>query len=117
LPRALVSHVDSGSPISDVPHHRPWAGFWPRPVGISQDGHAGGGHLVLRVAGGRSRDGVGLRPGAIILGLKDCPVSTPACIAHQLQTANPGESIRIRWWRPQTGEQFATTLVLETLYE
>lgn len=117
LPRALVSHVDSGTATTDVPNSRAWAGFWTRPVRISQDGHPGGGHLVLRVAGGSPADGIGLRPGDIILGIKNCPVSTPACIAHQLQTASPGEPIRISWWRPETGEQFATKLVLETLYE
>lgn len=118
LPRALVSHVESDNATAEVPHSRAWAGFWTRPVRITQDGHAGGGgHLVLRVAGGSPADGIGLRPGDIIVGIKDCPVSTPACIAHQLRTASPGEPIRIQWWRPGTGEQFATELVLETLYE
>jgi len=118
LPRALVSHVDSsGTGTTDMPHSRAWAGFWTRPVRFSQDGRPSGGHLVLRVAGGSPAYGVGLRPGDIILGIKDCAVSTPACIAHQLQTAAPRQRVGITWWRPETGEQFKATLVLETLYE
>lgn len=119
VPRALVSHVNDDRKVatSSAPVQRAWAGFWTRPVRIHHDGKAGGGHLVLRVAGGSPADTIGLRPGDIIRSVANCPVFTSACIAHQLQEVAPGQALRVNWWRPSTGEQRTATLQLEALYE
>lgn len=119
VPRALVSHVndDRTAGTGSAPTQRAWAGFWTRPVRIQHDGRAGDGHLVLRVAGGSPADNIGLRPGDIIRSVADCPVFTSACIAHQLQIVQPGQTICIDWWRPSSGEQRRAALQLEALYE
>lgn len=119
LPRALVTHVVSGSDgLTNLPQHvRPYAGIWTRPVDITVGARAGGGHLILRVAGGSPADRAGLRPGDIIRSIDQCPVFTPACIAHQLETRQPGDTLHLDIWRPRTGEERVAELTLETLYE
>lgn len=117
-PRALVSTVSNQLTLSEVPGKiKPWAGMWTRPINVTSDNHEGGGHLVLRIAGGSPADKAGLRPGDIIRTVADCPVFSPSCIAHQLALVVPGQTIAIEWWRPSTGEQVRTTLTFETLYE
>jgi hypothetical protein len=119
LPRALVNQVSVDSrTLSDVPAHtRPYAGIWTKPIKISHNGTVGGGHLILRVAGGSPADRCGLRPGDVIRSIADCPVFTPGCIAHQLEKHAPGTSLLIDYWRPSSGEEKRVTLTLETLYE
>jgi len=119
VPRALISHVSRTSPDSggEVLTTKAWAGVWTRPVRITQDSHLGGGHLVLRIAGGSPADRIGLRPGDIIRSIADCPVFTPSCVAHQLNIAHPGQVLSFDWWRPETGEEFRADLTLEVLYE
>jgi len=119
LPRALITQVVSGSDnLTNLPQHvRPYAGIWTRPVNITVGKRPGGGHLILRVAGGSPADRAGLRPGDIILTIGQCPVFTPACIAHQLETRRPGDTLHLEIWRPRTGEERTAELTLEALYE
>ncbi len=118
-PRALISYVSKTAPDigGEVLTSKAWAGLWTRPVRITQDSHLGGGHLVLRIAGGSPADRIGLRPGDIIRSIADCPVFTPSCVAHQLNIAHPGQVLRFAWWRPETGEDFQADMTLEVLYE
>jgi hypothetical protein len=117
MPAALVSRVAPGSAVVAHERHRPWLGVWTRPVLLTIDGQDGAGHLVLRVAGGSPAYAIGLHPGDVIQRVDGCALRTSSCLARKLAGCQPGQSLRMEWVRPSTGERFARELRAETVYE
>lgn len=117
MPAALVSRVDSHTATVAHERQRPWLGMWTRPVHLVEDGSEASAHLVLRVAGGSPAHAIGLHPGDVVRSIGGCPVTTERCIARKLANCRPGDTLRIEWVRPGTGERFARELRAEAAYE
>jgi len=118
MPLARVSRVDPAA-AATVAHerHRPWLGMWTRPVTLVEHSSESAAHLVLRVAGGSPAHAMGLHPGDVIRSLDGRRVTTERCIAAKLARCHPGDTLRVEWVRPATGECFIKDLRAETAYE
>lgn len=119
MPLAQVSRIEPTSAVATVAHERqrPWLGMWTRPVTLVDGDSEDAAHLVLRVAGGSPAHAMGLSPGDVVRSLDGCRVTTERCIARKLAACRPGDTLRVEWIRPSTGERFAKELRAETVYE
>lgn len=118
MPLAQVSRIEPTA-ATTVAHERqrPWLGMWTRPVILAENGSEDAAHLVLRVAGGSPAHAMGLHPGDVVRSLDGCRVTTERCIARKLAACRPGDTMRVEWVRPSTGERFVKELRVESVYE
>lgn len=117
MPSAQVTRIDPAASTVAHERQRPWLGMWTRPVTLVDQGREASAHLVLRVAGGSPAHAMGLHPGDVVCSLDGRRVTTSRCIARKLAGCHPGDTMRVEWVRPGTGERFTRELRVESVYE
>ncbi|MFW5846150.1 MAG: PDZ domain-containing protein [Planctomycetota bacterium] len=96
---------------------RPWLGVWTRPVRLPPGLIAGEDRAVavVQVAGVSPAAEAGIRVGDLLLELAGCPMYSRWCINGVIEAHEPGGSVPVRYYRPETGEIHEAAMTLGSL--